>query len=88
MGGSRTSTRSALCHSAWGGAVQVYLDGEAGPTTARRVRSHLRRCPRCRSEVWQLLCIKRALANNCAPVDPAALARLAVFIAALHQDGQ
>lgn len=79
--GDQATCREALT------AVQDYLDHRVDPALAHRIERHLQACRRCGLEARTYTEIKAALARRGgtgpAAVDPAVLARLRTFGAAL-----
>lgn len=73
-------------------AIQTYLDGEADPMVARKVRDHLGSCWHCGEDAEWLLLIKVALRDigPRRPTDLAAarLERFARVLAGDHRHGR
>ena len=69
-----------------GEGLQSWLDGELDPVAARRIDRHLEACRRCGLEVDTYRRIKDALAQQSAPLDRQAVARLTAFTLALAGD--
>lgn len=76
--------RPLPCHEV-AAVLQTYVDGEADPSTTKRVRRHLRDCRRCGLERDVYLALKASLARR-GDLDGDVLDRLRAFAANLRDD--